>query len=300
MIFIINEILINSNYHYQLENLNEKNNLILKEQMLKFKSRNVSLDQDVKEESTNMDDLGRSYEREGLLRKLPFFQNGRKKQSLAQRVTLIRAGVMGANDGIISVAGIVIGVAGATNNSHAIFISGIGGLLAGNISMAMGEYVSVHSQKDAQSKAVMVEEKLLKDDFNGAVQVIHDNLRSSGISEQLSEQAAREMLAQDPVATIVRERHGFDLANMTSPISAAIASMLSFTMGGLLPLVAILCFEPAWKVIGTLSAVLFALLLTGYSAATLGHANKIKGMLRNIAAGMITTFVTYWIGRFFG
>ncbi|MDD9150589.1 VIT family protein [Sporolactobacillus sp. CQH2019] len=222
-----------------------------------------------------------------------------KKFSLAQKINVLRASVMGANDGIISVAGIVLGVAGATSNHFAIFISGIGGLLAGNISMAMGEYVSVHSQKDAQQKATIEETQLLKTDYDQQYQFISNKLMASGISSELSEKAAQEMMAKDPLVTVVREKYGFDPNEFTSPFAAALASMLSFTSGALLPLAAITLFPAQWRIAGTVLTVVFALILTGYSAAALGNANKMRGIIRNTFAGLLTMLATYFIGSLF-
>lgn len=230
--------------------------------------------------------------------KISFFKR-RKIMTLAQKINVLRAGVMGANDGIISVAGIVLGVAGATSNNFAIFIAGIGGLLAGNISMAMGEYVSVHSQRDAQQKATIEETELLKTDYDQQSQFISSKLMASGISSELSEQATQEMMANDPLVTVVREKYGFDPNNFTSPLAAALASMLSFTAGALLPLAAITLFPVHSRIIGTGITVLLALAITGFSAAVLGHADRTRGVVRNTFSGLLTMVVTYFIGSLF-
>lgn len=228
-----------------------------------------------------------------------FHVHTNKKASLAQKINVLRASVMGANDGIISVAGIVLGVAGATSNNFAIFISGIGGLLAGNISMAMGEYVSVHSQKDAQQKATIEEIQLLETNYDQQCQFISNKLIASGISPELSEKAAQEMMAKDPLVTVVREKYGFDPNEFTSPFAAALASMLSFTAGALLPLAAITLLPTQWRIAGTGFAVFFALIITGYIAAVLGNASKARSVVRNTFAGLLTMLVTYFIGSLF-
>ncbi|GEB77049.1 MULTISPECIES: VIT1/CCC1 transporter family protein [Sporolactobacillus] len=222
-----------------------------------------------------------------------------RKSTLAQKVNVLRASVMGANDGIISVAGIVLGVAGATNNNFAIFIAGIGGLLAGNISMAMGEYVSVHSERDAQERATRKEKQLLATNYDQQYQYICKRLETSGISHELSEHAAQEMMARDPLGTVVREKYGFDPAQFTSPFAAALASMLSFTLGALLPLMAMTLLPAQWKTIGTMLAVVFALMITGYSAAALARTNRSRSVFRNVVAGLLTMLVTYFIGSLF-
>lgn len=113
----------------------------------------------------------------------------KKRMSLAQRVNILRASVMGANDGILSVAGIVVGVAGATTNSFSILISGLAGMLAGTISMAMGEYVSVNTQKDSQKMAITKQKAALADDYEAEASLVVQKYVNQGISKPLAQQA---------------------------------------------------------------------------------------------------------------
>ncbi|GAJ26700.1 hypothetical protein JCM15457_1641 [Liquorilactobacillus sucicola DSM 21376 = JCM 15457] len=223
-----------------------------------------------------------------------------EEKSLAQRVNVMRAAVMGANDGILSVAGIVIGVAGATTNSYAIFISGIAGMLAGTVSMAMGEYVSVNTQKDAQKRAVARQKQALKDNYEKEVEFVKQNYLKQGINEQLAAKATKEMMAKDALVTTVRERYGFEVNEFTSPYAAAIASMISFPLGSILPLLAITLLPTRIRIIATFVAVIIALSFTGYGAAVLGNANRRQGLLRNVVAGILTMVVTYVIGSLIG
>ncbi|WP_062359091.1 VIT family protein, partial [Weissella sp. DD23] len=187
------------------------------------------------------------------------------KQTLAQRNNLIRAAVMGANDGILSVSGIVIGVAGATTNSFAIFIAGFAGALAGTVSMAMGEYVSVHSQNDAQVKAEETQTQALKTDYATEFAFVQQKYMNQGISTDLAAQATREMMAKDALGTTVRERYGFTLHHEVSAIGAAVASMIAFPLGSVLPMLAITLLPPHVRVPATAGAVLIALAFTGYA-----------------------------------
>lgn len=224
----------------------------------------------------------------------------KKKQTLAQRINIMRAAVMGANDGILSVAGIVIGVAGATTNNFAIFISGISGMLAGTVSMAMGEYVSVNTQKDAQRRAIMIQKTALKDEYDTEFNFVKQKYIDDGIDEELANQATSEMMAQDSLVTTVRERYGFDVGEYTSPYAAAVSSMISFPIGSILPLVAITMLPNSIRVLGTFIAVVIALSATGFSAAALGNANKLNGVVRNVVSGILTMIVTYVIGSLIG
>ncbi|WP_407892438.1 VIT1/CCC1 transporter family protein [Lacticaseibacillus sp. N501-2] len=219
--------------------------------------------------------------------------------SLAEKINVMRASVMGANDGILSVAGIVIGVAGATSNSYAILLSGLSGMLAGTVSMAMGEYVSVNTQRDSEKNAVIKESRALDDDYQGEVAFIQHKYQQTGISAALAAQATKEMMTKDPVNVAVRERYGFDPHVKTSALSAALASMISFPLGSILPLVAITFLPTAIRIWATVLAVIFALAITGYTAAALGNANRGRAMLRNVVSGILTMAVTYLTGTLF-
>lgn len=220
----------------------------------------------------------------------------KRKMSLAQKINILRASVMGANDGILSVAGIVLGVAGATSDNFAIFISGFAGMLAGTVSMAMGEYVSVNTQKDTQRMAIQKEKRLLKDNYQQEFDFVEQNHLKTGMKEELAKKATAEMMEKDALTTAVRERFSFDINKITSPYTAAIASMISFPTGSLLPLASILLIPAQYRVISTFIAVIIALSITGYVAASLGNANKIKSLVRNVVAGIVTMIITYLIG----
>lgn len=221
-------------------------------------------------------------------------------QSLAEKNNLIRAAVMGANDGILSVSGIVIGVAGATIDSFAIFIAGFAGALAGTVSMAMGEYVSVHSQNDAQIRAEQEQAQALKTHYDDEINFVIKKYEGLGIEHQLATQATHEMMANNALETSVRERHGFTLHHEVSAFGAATASMIAFPLGSILPMVTIVNLAPKIRIIGTGLAVLVALAITGYIAAQFSGVNRYKGTLRNVMAGLFTMMITFFIGKLMG
>ncbi|WP_373841591.1 VIT family protein [Limosilactobacillus sp.] len=223
----------------------------------------------------------------------------KKKMSLAQKVNVLRASVMGANDGIISVAGIVIGVAAATSNPYSILISGLSGSLAGTISMCMGEYVSVSTQKDSQKMALISERQRLADQYQQEFNYVQRKYEKQDIDPQLAHQATTELMDKDALGTAVQERYGFNPRDFTSPYAAAIASFISFPTGSILPMVAVTMAPGDVRILATMIAVLVALLITGYCAAILSKANRIKSMLRNAMAGFLTMCVTYIIGQLF-
>ncbi len=224
----------------------------------------------------------------------------KKKGSLASRMNVVRAAVMGANDGILSVAGIVLGVAGANSSNYEIFLAGISGMIAGTVSMAMGEYVSVNTQKDSQAKAVVNQKIALGESYEHEENFVQQKYLDQGIKPTLALKATKEMMKKDALQTTVRERYGFNLNEYSNPYSAAIASMISFPLGSILPLVAITTAPEAWKTATTFLAVAFALAITGYSAAALNGSKKARGLLRNIVAGAFTMIITFVIGKILG
>lgn len=220
-----------------------------------------------------------------------------KKMSLAQKVNILRASVMGANDGIISIAGIVIGVAAATNNAYSILISGLSGTLAGMISMCMGEYVSVSTQKDSQKMALISERQRLDDQYQEEFNYVQQKYEDQDIDPKLAKQATKELMDKDALSTVVQERYGFNPKDFTSPYAAAIASFISFPTGSVLPMLAVTLVPAESRILATAIAVLIALLITGYCAAILSNSNRLKSSIRNAIAGLLTMGVTYIIGQ---
>lgn len=221
------------------------------------------------------------------------------KKDLMQRNNLIRAGVMGANDGIVSVSGIILGVAGATSDTGTIMLAGFAGMLAGTVSMAMGEYVSVSSQHDAQEKVQQDQTVALQNDYDDEFSFVKNKYIATGISPALAQQATQEMMTKDALTTTVRERYGFTPNHELSAGGAALSSMISFPIGSLLPMLAIRFAPLAIREVATFFAVIVALMLTGYAAAALNGADKKRAMLRNVAAGIFTMVITFAIGSLF-
>ena len=204
---------------------------------------------------------------------------------------------MGANDGIISIAGIVIGVAAATNNAYSILISGLSGTLAGMISMCMGEYVSVSTQKDSQKMALISERQRLDDQYQEEFNYVQQKYEDQDIDPKLAKQATKELMDKDALSTVVQERYGFNPKYFTGPYAAAIASFISFPTGSVLPMLAVTLAPAESRILATAIAVLIALLITGYCAAILSNSNRLKSSIRNAIAGLLTMGVTYIIGQ---
>ena len=225
---------------------------------------------------------------------------GQGGRGIAQRLNWLRAGVLGANDGIVSVAAIVVGVAGATANNAPILTAGLAGLVGGAISMALGEYVSVSSQRDSEKAAVATEKKELKESPEDELQELTDYYEGKGISRATAAKVARELTARDALAAHLAAEFNIDQEDIASPWHAALASAVSFTIGGILPLASMLLVPPALRVPVTFVAVLVALAITGAVAAHIGGSPKLRATIRVTVGGALALAVTYGIGTLLG
>jgi vacuolar iron transporter family protein len=208
----------------------------------------------------------------------------------------LRAGVLGANDGIVSTAGIVVGVAAATVARGPIMTAGIAGLAAGAVSMALGEYVSVSAQRDTEQALLAQERRELRADPTAELEELAALYEAKGLSAATAWTVAEELTDHDPIAAHAEVELGFDPEELTSPWQAALSSALSFSIGALLPLIAIL----AAPIAVTVAAVLWALVITGAVSARLGGAPMHRAVLRNFIGGGLALAVTYLIGHLVG
>ena len=221
-------------------------------------------------------------------------------ESLGSRLNWLRAGVLGANDGIVSVAGIVVGVAGATTDHTPVLMAGIAGLIAGALSMAGGEYVSVSTQRDTERAMLRLEKHELKTMPEAEERELAEIYEGKGLSPELAERVARELTEKDALAAHADAELGIDPDDLTSPWQAAWVSFVSFSIGALLPLVAIVLPPLSWRVWTCAFAVVAGLFLTGYVSARLGNARARRAVLRNVGVGVLTMLATYYAGTLFG
>ncbi|HWV36229.1 MAG TPA: VIT family protein [Thermomicrobiales bacterium] len=220
--------------------------------------------------------------------------------TLNEQLNWLRAGVLGANDGIVSVAGIVVGVAGATAVRGNILTAGLAGLVAGALSMAGGEYVSVSTQRDTERAAVNLERWELANMPDQELDELTGLYRARGLSETTARQVAGELTAHDPLRAHVEAELRIDADAFTNPWQAAGASFLAFTIGGILPFVAIMYPDASLRVWICVVAVVIGLILTGYLSAHLGRAPVMLAIVRNVGVGVLTMAVTWGVGRLFG
>jgi VIT1/CCC1 family predicted Fe2+/Mn2+ transporter len=216
------------------------------------------------------------------------------------RLNWLRAGVLGANDGIVSVAGIVVGVAGATTARGTIFTAGLAGLVGGAVSMALGEYVSVSSQRDSERSAIEQERRELSQDPDAELSELVALYEAKGLSAATARRVAAELTATGALNAHLEAELHIDPDDIANPAQAAGASALSFVCGALLPMLAILLPPAGSRVPVTFVAVLIALALTGAVSARLGGSDVRRAVLRVVIGGALGLAFTYAVGRLFG
>lgn len=219
--------------------------------------------------------------------------------SHASKLNWLRAAVLGANDGIVSIAGLVVGVAGATSSKSVIFTAGLAGIIAGAISMAAGEYVSVSSSRDTERALLEKERFELKNYPEEELKELADIYERKGLKKSTAMTVAKELTAHDAVAAHFDAELGIDPKNLTNPWHAAIASATSFLIGALIPLFAILLPNDSQRVPVAFFSVIIALTITGVLSARAGGANILKATTRVVVGGALAMIVTYGIGRIF-
>jgi VIT1/CCC1 family predicted Fe2+/Mn2+ transporter len=217
---------------------------------------------------------------------------------IGRRLNWLRAGVLGANDGIVSVASLVVGVAGATTDSAALAVAGVAGLVGGAISMALGEYVSVSSQRDSERALIAREKRDLAAQPDAELASLAALYRERGLSCETANTVARELTEHDALAAHLEVKLHMDPDDLVSPGHAALSSAVAFTLGALLPLLAILLPPTGLRVPVTFAAVLVALAGTGTLAAHVGGSSKRRSALRLVVGGMLALLATWLIGTF--
>lgn len=231
-----------------------------------------------------------------LKKKLPFEPHVLNQTA---KLNWLRAGVLGANDGIVSIAGLVLGVAGATTSSTVILTAGIAGIVAGAISMAAGEYVSVSSSRDTEKALLDKERYELKNYPEKELEELAGIYEEKGLSRKTAEQVAKELSDKDPIAAHFDAELHIDPDNLTNPWHAATASAIAFLLGAVIPLIAITLPPQELRVPIAFISVIIALAITGAVSAKVGQANAPKAMLRVISGGALAMIVTYSIGKYF-
>lgn len=219
---------------------------------------------------------------------------------LAHRANWLRAGVLGANDGILSTASLVLGVAAAGASRSAIVTAGVAGLVAGATSMAAGEYVSVSSQRDTERADLELERRELAEEPELEQRELAGIYRDRGLSPDLAEQVADELSAGDRLQVHARDELGFDPDHLARPLQAAAASAVSFAVGAAIPLVAITLVAAGARIVAAIAITLLALAGLGVIGARLGGAPPLPAAIRVVLGGVFAMGVTMGIGALVG
>ncbi len=215
------------------------------------------------------------------------------------KLNWLRAAVLGANDGIVSLAALVVGVAAATSSTHTILLTGIAGLLAGALSMAVGEYVSVSSQRDTERALLAKEQNELSESPERELEELTFLYEQKGLDRATAEDVARKLTAHDAFAAHVDIELGIDPHNLTSPLEAAIASALAFSVGAIIPLLAVVLPPESMRIGITFAAVFLALIATGIVSAIASGSRIVPVTTRMVVGGSLAMAITFGIGRLF-
>lgn len=220
--------------------------------------------------------------------------------AVAPQLNWLRAAILGANDGIVSLAALIVGIAGATDAAGTILVTGLAGTLAGAMSMAVGEYVSVSSQRDTE-KALLEKERVELEQFpEQELEELTQIYQKKGMSRNTAELVAKEMTEHDAFGTHVREELNIHPEELTNPWHAAIASALSFLAGAIIPLAAALLPPADIRIPVTFGAVFIALVVTGIFSARMSGARTVPVVMRVVVGGLVAMVITFGIGRAFG
>ena len=222
------------------------------------------------------------------------------EQHKSHRTGWLRAAVLGANDGILSVGGLVIGVAAANSTRAALVTAGLAGLAAGALSMAVGEYISVSSQRDAEQADLRVEAQAIEENRRAELHELAKIYEGRGVEPGLARLVADQLMAHDAVGAHARDELGISDLTMARPLQAALTSAGSFTLAALLPLLAITLPGKTARIALTAVVSLLALLGLGAIGAHLGGAPRGRAALRTLLLSTFAMVVTYLIGKAVG
>lgn len=219
---------------------------------------------------------------------------------VVHRIGWLRAAVLGANDGILSTSSLVVGVAAAGSGRAEVLIAGLAGLVAGAMSMAAGEYVSVSSQADAETADLARERRELEEMPEAELEELTRIYQDRGLTRDLALEVARQLTAQDALAAHARDELGISETVTAHPLQAAVVSAMTFSAGAVVPLIVAALAAPAWITVAVAVATLLALAVLGGLGATAGGAGVVRGMLRVTLWGVVAMGATALVGALFG
>ncbi len=222
------------------------------------------------------------------------------ERHLGHRAAWLRAAVLGANDGLISTASLIVAVAGASATQSGILVAGIAGLTAGGLSMAAGEYVSVSSQRDTERSDLARERAELAESPDLELAELTQIYRDRGLSADLAGQVAVELSRQDLVAVHAREELGIDVETLANPIQASLVSAGSFISGAIMPICVVAIAPASFRVVITMALTLLGLVILGTLGARIGGAPQRPAAIRVLIGGTLALLISLGIGRLAG
>lgn len=229
-----------------------------------------------------------------------YFETPHQEQHKSHRAAWLRASVLGVNDGIVSTSSLMLGVIAASQSDKLILTAGIAGMVAGALSMAAGEYVSVSSQRDSEKADIAIEKKSLKENPEQELNELIWIYEQRGLDANLAHKVAIQLHDHDAIGAHVRDELGIDHEALARPTQAAFVSAISFAIGATVPIVASLLSSKSSAVTAITIASLVALALSGGSGAYVGGGHKIRAAVRVLLGGGVAMAVTYLIGHLIG
>lgn len=218
----------------------------------------------------------------------------------SQRAGWLRAAVLGADDGLVSTSSLMLGVAAASASRQAILTAGFAGLIAGAMSMAAGEYVSVSSQRDAERADLVIEAKALDNYAEEELEELKNIYIDRGLDPKLALQVAVQLHERDALAAHARDELGFDDKSRARPVQAGLSSAASFALGAIIPILAAILFRGTLSHWAIVVVTLLALAILGVIGAIIGGGNRVRAALRVFVGGGLAMLVTAVLGRLIG
>jgi VIT1/CCC1 family predicted Fe2+/Mn2+ transporter len=222
------------------------------------------------------------------------------ERHLGHRIGWLRASVLGANDGIISTAALLLGVAAANSSRSAILTAGMAGLVAGAVAMALGEYVSVSSQRDSERSDIEKERWELDNMADHELDELAAIYAAKGLTSDLARQVAVQLTEHDALAAHLREELGITENDLARPVQAALSSASSFAVGAAVPLAAAALASQATRIFAIIAVTIVALVALGFTGAKLGGANPVRPIARIVIGGIAAMAFTMLVGKLFG
>lgn len=216
------------------------------------------------------------------------------------KLNWLRAAVLGANDGIVSVSAVIVGVAGASSSTSFILTAGVAAVVAGALSMAVGEYISVSTQRDTEKALLDKERDELENLPEAELHELTMIYEKKGLTKDTAKKVALELTAHDVFAAHVHAELGLNPEELTNPWHAAYASGIAFLCGAIIPLFAVIIAPVSIRIPAVFASVVVALIFTGYLSAYAGGASRLRAVIRVVTGGILAMLITYGIGKIFG